>query len=442
MDESYDVCVCGTGLKECILSGLLSVAGMKVLYLDRNGYYGGESASLSLSQLYEKFRPGSAPSETLGASRDWNVDLVPKFMMANGLLVKVLVHTEVTRYLEFKAVDGSYVLQKGKVHKVPANDMEALRSGLMGLFEKRRMRNYLLYVMDYNEKDPKTWKGMDLTRMPMSELYKYWGLAEDTIDFLGHAVALHSSDNYLAQPALATVKKTKLYYESVVRFEETNSPYIYPLYGLGELPQAFARLSAVYGGTYMLNQPGMTVAYDASGKACGVTSEGSTAACKFVVGDPSYFAPEKTRVSHKVVRAICFMNHPIPNTGDSHSVQIIMPQRQTGRKSDMYVFCCSYAHNVASKGKFIAFVCATVETDDPVAELRPALALLGPVEEQFFDISEVREPVNDPSADGCFITKGYDATTHFESTVVDCLELYKKITGKELDLTEKELTQQ
>ena len=67
---------------------------------------------------------------------------------------------------------------------------------------------------------------------------------------------------------------------------------------------------------------------------------------------------------------------------------------------------------------------------------------MGPVEEQFFDISEVREPVNDPSADGCFITKGYDATTHFESTVVDCLELYKKITGKELDLTEKELTQQ
>ena len=26
------------------------------------------------------------------------------------------------------------------------------------------------------------------------------------------------------------------------------SPYLYPLYGLGELPQAFARLAAVYGG--------------------------------------------------------------------------------------------------------------------------------------------------------------------------------------------------
>lgn len=30
MDEDYDAIVLGTGLKECIISGLLSVAGMKV----------------------------------------------------------------------------------------------------------------------------------------------------------------------------------------------------------------------------------------------------------------------------------------------------------------------------------------------------------------------------------------------------------------------------
>ena len=32
MDEEYDVIVLGTGLKECILSGLLSVDGLKVLF--------------------------------------------------------------------------------------------------------------------------------------------------------------------------------------------------------------------------------------------------------------------------------------------------------------------------------------------------------------------------------------------------------------------------
>ena len=41
----------GTGLTECILSGLLSVDGQKVLHMDRNDYYGGDSASLNLTQV-------------------------------------------------------------------------------------------------------------------------------------------------------------------------------------------------------------------------------------------------------------------------------------------------------------------------------------------------------------------------------------------------------
>jgi Rab GDP dissociation inhibitor len=41
----------GTGLTECILSGLLSVDGKKVLHMDRNDYYGGDSASLNLTQV-------------------------------------------------------------------------------------------------------------------------------------------------------------------------------------------------------------------------------------------------------------------------------------------------------------------------------------------------------------------------------------------------------
>lgn len=39
--------VLGTGLTECILSGIMSVNGKKVLHMDRNPYYGGESASIT-----------------------------------------------------------------------------------------------------------------------------------------------------------------------------------------------------------------------------------------------------------------------------------------------------------------------------------------------------------------------------------------------------------
>jgi RAB protein geranylgeranyltransferase component A len=47
MDEEYDAIILGTGLKECVLAGLLGVAGKKILHMDRNKYYGGESASIT-----------------------------------------------------------------------------------------------------------------------------------------------------------------------------------------------------------------------------------------------------------------------------------------------------------------------------------------------------------------------------------------------------------
>jgi len=78
MDESYDVIILGTGLKECILSGVLSVEGLKVLHMDKNSYYGGESASLNLKQLFEKYKSGSQPPKELGESREYNVDIIPK----------------------------------------------------------------------------------------------------------------------------------------------------------------------------------------------------------------------------------------------------------------------------------------------------------------------------------------------------------------------------
>ncbi|KZV50939.1 rab GDP dissociation inhibitor alpha-like [Dorcoceras hygrometricum] len=433
MDEEYDVIVLGTGLKECILSGLLSVDGLKVLHMDKNDYYGGESCSLNLNQLWKRFRGDDQPSEQLGASREYNVDMIPKFMMANGTLVRVLIHANVTKYLNFKAVDGSFVYNKGKIYKVPATDVEALTSPLMGLFEKRRARKFFIFVQEFEESNPKTHEGMNLDTITAKELIAKYELEDDTIDFIGHALALHSNDSYLDQPAMDFVKRMKLYAESLARFQ-AGSPYIYPLYGLGELPQAFARLSAVYGGTYMLNKPQCKVEFGADGKVVGVTSEGETAKCKKVVCDPTYL-PDKVHKVGKVARAICIMSHPIPDTNESHSAQVILPQKQLGRKSDMYLFCCSYAHNVAPKGKYIAFVSAEAETDNPEVELKPGVDLLGQIDEIFYETYDTFLPTNDDDADNCYISKSYDATTHFESTVTDVLAMYTNITGKVLDLS-------
>jgi hypothetical protein len=44
-----------------------------------------------------------------------------------------------------------------------------------------------------------TWRNWDLNRMTMHELYAQFGLDVQTIDFVGHALALHQNDAYMMQ---------------------------------------------------------------------------------------------------------------------------------------------------------------------------------------------------------------------------------------------------
>jgi len=426
------VIVLGTGLKECVLSGLLSVAGKKVLHMDRNDYYGGESASMCpLSKLYDHFGKKLDEEDKYGRGRDWSVDLIPKFIMGNGMLVKMLLMAKVSHYLEFKIVEGSYVWKKGgKVHKVPATEKEALATGLMGFFEKRRFRNLLMWIMAYNVEDEKTWNGLPPSST-MREAFKKFGCDENTIDFTGHALCLYTNDDYIDRPIMETIARVRLYRESMARFKDAKSPFIYPLYGLGELPQAFARLSAIYGGTYMLDKPIDEVVYE-DGKVTGVRSGDDVAKAKIVIGSPSYF-PDKVKKNGQVVRAICLLDHPIPNTNNATSCQIIIPGNQVGRKHDVYVACISFAHKVASKDKYVAICSTTVETGNPEAELACAFDLIGATLEKFVSVDDVLVPTDDGSESNVFITESYDATSHFETTCLDVAAAYKRATGEELD---------
>lgn len=187
----------------------------------------------------------------------------------------------------------------------------------------------------YQDGNPSTHQGVDMDKTSMQEVYTKFGLEVGTQDFIGHAMALYQDDHYKRQPARETYNRIMLYTSSVARYGK--SPYIYPLYGLGELPQGFARLSAIYGGTYMLDKPVDEIVYNAEGQFEGVRSGDETVKAKMVIGDPSYFLEDKKeeRVIEeaKVVRAICFLKHPIPNTDESNSVQLIIPQNQVGRKN-------------------------------------------------------------------------------------------------------------
>ena len=143
-------------------------------------------------------------------------------------------------------------------------------------------------------------------------------LDEQTIDFLGHAVALYTDDSYLALPAYESIDKMQLYLESIGRYGD--SPFLYPIYGLGGLPEAFSRLCAIHGGTYMLNTPVDEILFGDDGKVTGIKSGDQTATAPLIICDPSYVGADKIKSTGKVVRAICIMDHAIPNTKDAASI--------------------------------------------------------------------------------------------------------------------------
>lgn len=429
MEETYDAIVCGTGLVECVLSGLLSTNGYKVLHVDRNTYYGGESASLNLQQIYAKFNKGMPP-ESLGRSHLYNIDLIPKVLMCAGELVKILRATVVDRYnMEFMLIDCAYVMKDGKIAKVPSTDAEALASPLMGFFEKRRAAKLFSFMSSYKPNEPSTWKGYDLKRMTMSKLYEEFGIGKDTISFVGHAVALQSNDDYLQQPAYDTVMRCKLYENSFYMYG--SSPFVYPLYGSGELPQAFSRLCAVYGGTYMLDTPVNRVHFDDQGVFQAIESNGKKAYAKFVVGDPSYF-PDRVRASKKVIRCIAIMNHPIPGLKpEAKSCQIIIPQSELQRRNDMYILQLCDEDKVCPEGKYVVIIGTVVENPtNPQADIMPGLRIIGPTLQTFVSVSDLCDPIDNGMQSRCFVSNSYDAATHFESAAANILDLFQRIHGK------------
>jgi len=155
-----------------------------------------------------------------------------------------------------------------------------------------------------------------------------------------------------------------------------------------------------------------------------------------VVCDPTYIKQEgHIRKVGKVVRSICILDHAIPDTDGKSSVQIIIPQKQVDRNSDIYVNMVSSSHAICAKGLFVAIVSTTVETDTPEAELQPGLDLLGDILEQFNCVEDLYMPLHDGSDSKLFITKSYDPTSHFESASDDVLSFCQRLMGEPLDLT-------
>ena len=237
MDKNYDIIILGTGMKEYILLSLLlkypkiknvslKPEDLKIYQLNKSKIIGESCPSYNISKLMGKYNKIYS-QEKYGEDKDWNIDLIPKIMLRNSPIVKIFLITDIYNYIEWKTIEQVYVYQydkggmfsspKGVLYKIPQNQDEIWSSDILGIFEKNRCKKFYNYIYDliFTEKNGiKTTENIDINNISFKELGNKFGLEDNTLDFIGHAIALYSDDNYLQKKAIEPIIKIKFYMDN------------------------------------------------------------------------------------------------------------------------------------------------------------------------------------------------------------------------------------
>ena len=160
-----------------------------------------------------------------------------------------------------------------------------------------------------------------------------------------------------------------------------------------------------------------------------------------------------------VLRCICLLRGPVPGLpNDVESAQIIYPQGQCipKRQHDIYISVVGHRLKCTPEHVWSATMSTMQESressgrsgskeveenDGIMAEFANVFSLLGGdmnIIDFFYEATPYYTPAdkNVLTSDDCvYVSKSVDATTHFESTTADIIELYKKVTGEDLDLS-------
>jgi Rab GDP dissociation inhibitor len=460
-DGEYDVVVLGSGVEQCALACLLQRAGRSVLVADANAYYGGDCASLRLSEL-ARLCGGAAAPAGLGRDAEFSLDVAPKVLLARGRMVATLLETGAHEYLDLQCVGGSLVLHEGKLLKAPASAVEAAKTPLVGMLQKKKLRDFVKRHLEgeveaeekehgeeqdaaaaheglegqANEAEAEGAEGKGGPGEPTArELFEASGLSAETQAFVGHALALMPDDSYLGRPGREVLRALRLYGRSVQAYGQ--SPFIYPAFGIGTIAEAFSRSGALAGATYMLNTP-VDAIVELKDGSVRVVSGARSARARVVVADPAYRA---ALADHKsgaaaalgprstLLRSVIVMDRRPACLTQESSAQIILPSHATGRRNDVYATVLTHEHRVCPKGVF-AVVCSSVAESEPAscAELDAVVKLLGPGVVRRFDFaSQAFLRPRAAANSGVLFTASADATSHFEGSIADMHRVLEEV---------------
>ncbi|GLT26901.1 hypothetical protein SLA2020_019400 [Shorea laevis] len=293
---NFDLIVIGTGLPESVIAAAASSAGKSVLHLDPNPFYGSHFSSLCLTDLADLLQSHSSPSPSPSPaynvhddllvldlvsrplyssveisnfspevlerhSRKFNVDVAgPRVFFCADKSIDLVLKSGASQYLEFKSIDASFVGDgKEAFLSVPDTRSAIFKDTSLGLTEKNRLMRFFKRVQGHlaGEEDARI-PEEDL-ESPFVDFLEKMGLPPRIKSSILYAIAMVNYDQEgVCKDTLKTkdgIDRLALYNASVGRFQNALGAMIYPIYGQGELPQAFCRRAAVKGCLYVLRMP-------------------------------------------------------------------------------------------------------------------------------------------------------------------------------------------
>lgn len=219
--------------------------------------------------------------------RRFNIDLVSKLLYSRGSLVDLLIQSNVSRYAEFKNVTRILTYRHGNVEQVPCSRADVFASRQLSVVEKRKLMRFLTSCMEDSEEH------QAYSERPYLEFLKDQNLGENLQHFLIHSIAMATEDT----PTEVGLRSTRHFLRCLGRYG--NTPFLFPLYGLGEIPQCFCRMCAVFGGIYCLRHSVCCLLLDSDTNSCKavIDSRGQRIGCNHFVVEDGFVGPDRKKVA-------------------------------------------------------------------------------------------------------------------------------------------------
>lgn len=292
-------------------------------------------------------------------SRRFNIDLVSKLLYSQGSLIDLLIKSNVSRYAEFKNVTRILAFREGKVEQVPCSRADVFNSKELTMVEKRKLMKFLTFCLDYEQHSDEY---QDFQQCSFSEYLKTKKLTPNLQHFILHSIAMTSESSCTTLDGL---KATKNFLQCLGRFG--NTPFIFPLYGQGEIPQCFCRMCAVFGGIYCLRHQVQCLIVDKdSGRCKGIIDHfGQRISASYFIVEDSYLSKDTcSDVQYKQIsRAVLITDESILKTDSDQQISIlIVPPLEPGTGSIRVMELCSSTMTCMKGSYLVHLTCFSSKT--------------------------------------------------------------------------------